>query len=218
MPIDNLSLLYPVINLAYVSCKNDVNIKTSKKILKVLNILYTQGLIIRYSYNFKKIRIFIKKINILKMERWLRSARDEGFVVARQLLKNMKSKEPQIPSSGMEPNTLIESHLKELQKFNKHFTELKKSEGLETNRLQAQLILDTSKHVLEEQKFRWQVLADCLKGLGVLTGCTVAFLSNYDIIEPKKDFQLLFGIPDTLIIQVKNDNSVISKNSITDID
>ena len=73
MPIDNLSLLYVVINLVSVSCKKDVNIKTSKKILKVLNILYTQGLIIRYSYNFKKIRIFIKKINILKMERCLRS-------------------------------------------------------------------------------------------------------------------------------------------------
>ncbi len=41
MPIDNLSLLYAIINLVSVSCKKDVHIKTSKKILKVLNILYT---------------------------------------------------------------------------------------------------------------------------------------------------------------------------------
>jgi hypothetical protein len=221
MSIDNLSLLYPVINLASVSCKNDVNIKTSKKILKVLNSLYTQSLIREYSYIFKKRIICLKKTNILKMERWLRSARDEGFTVVRQLLKNIKSKEPQIPSSGKEPHGLTESHFKELENFNKNIIRFHKYKDLEISQIQARLNLDVSKHVLEGQKFRWQVLTDCLKGLGVLTtftGCTVAFLSNYDIIEPKKDFQLLLGIPDTLIIQVKNDNSVISKNSITDID
>ena len=60
MSIDNLSLLYAVINLASVSCKKDVSIKTSKKILKVLNIFYDEGLIRGYSYNFKRTKIFIK--------------------------------------------------------------------------------------------------------------------------------------------------------------
>ena len=60
MTIDNLSLLYSVINLASVSSRKDVSIKTSKKILKVLNIFYCEGLIRGYSYNSKRTKIFIK--------------------------------------------------------------------------------------------------------------------------------------------------------------
>ena len=60
MSTDNLSLLYSVINLASVSGRKDVSIKTSKKILKVLNIFYSEGLIRGYSYNSKRTKIFIK--------------------------------------------------------------------------------------------------------------------------------------------------------------
>ena len=60
MTNDNLSLLYSIINSASVSYQQDVTIKTSKKILKVLNIFYIEGLIRGYSYNKKRTKIFLK--------------------------------------------------------------------------------------------------------------------------------------------------------------
>jgi small subunit ribosomal protein S8 len=60
MTSDNLSLLFSNINLASVSRQKSITVKTSKKIIKVLNVFYKEGLIRGYAYNFKITRIFIK--------------------------------------------------------------------------------------------------------------------------------------------------------------
>ncbi len=53
---DKLSLLYFIKNLASVSRHNDVSIKASKKVLRVLNVFYKEG----FAYNNNKTKIFIK--------------------------------------------------------------------------------------------------------------------------------------------------------------
>lgn len=57
---NSLNFMFSVINSASISNKGDVNIPTSKKCLKVLSVLYREGLIRGYAYNKYRINIYIK--------------------------------------------------------------------------------------------------------------------------------------------------------------
>jgi len=57
---DPLHFLFATINNASTSNKSDINILSSKKVLKVLSFLYKQGLIRGYTQNETRVNVYLK--------------------------------------------------------------------------------------------------------------------------------------------------------------
>lgn len=57
---DPLTFLFATINNASTTKKKDINIPSSKKILKVLSFLHNQGLIRGYTQNETRVNIYLK--------------------------------------------------------------------------------------------------------------------------------------------------------------
>jgi small subunit ribosomal protein S8 len=57
---NSLTFMFSVINSASVSNLGNVNVPTTKKCLKVLSVLYREGLIRGYTYNKYRTNIYIK--------------------------------------------------------------------------------------------------------------------------------------------------------------
>lgn len=58
--LKSLNFMFSLINNASISNKGDINIPTNQKCLKVLEVLYNEGLIRGYTYNKYRTNIYIK--------------------------------------------------------------------------------------------------------------------------------------------------------------
>jgi small subunit ribosomal protein S8 len=57
---NSLAFMFSVINSASISNQGNINVPTTKKCLKVLRVLYREGLIRGYTYNKYRTNIYIK--------------------------------------------------------------------------------------------------------------------------------------------------------------